>query len=1490
MARKARQIVALILSMLMILSSVTVFAADDTEPQQEGEYTLTVNVTGEGSVEVTGEGVTEMADNAYSVPPAITVIVTATPGEGMQLSGITLDGVIQSESFLMPDHDAVLDVTFEAVPKPTSVEENNGTVEKTSESEKTEEPADTGETARVEGNVNTVVPAAEKIEPGIDLSSYVMLATTRSSGIPSVGDQVTGSCYIGDTWNVNYPYQDYFYVSDFSGDLAGAVTVQDFECLDPTAALPHNMNASYVATVTEVNVSEGYVEYYVRITPPGATDGTTTDGSGHLTGYQHVGGKVRVTREFVGSIELYKSSANPDLTDNNSCYDRSGAVYGVYNGSNKIAELTTDSNGYAKVENIPAGNYTVKEITAPKGYALDLTAHNVTVTSGQTATVTVSDVPQSDPVTILLGKVDAETTQNMPQGSASLEGAEFTVKFYGVESKGGNQTDPAEDGIQPLRTWVVRTDDRGFTRLGESYKVSGDEFYKLGGVVTLPLGILTIQETKAPEGYLLNDEVFVRQITSSGTAESVNTYNEPTIPEDVIRGDIQIVKYGESNAETDDSSADIKRPLEGVKFHLTSKTTQEVYTIITDEQGIASTTQLRDEDNERGGLPFDTYIVTEESPYPEYDPVAPFEVTISEEGQTLYYILRNDTVDAPIRIQKLDETTGKVIPVAGAQFQILDQDKNPITMTIYYPELIEIDTFETDASGSFTLPEKLEYGTYYLHEVKAPEGYLLGGEDIQFVVDQEYQWDDPLTVQYADAPAKGKIRITKTDAETDAVIPSGAEFTVTAAEDIVTPDGTVRVTAGTVVDTVTTGQDGTVETSELFLGEYIVKETKAPEGYVLNKTEFEVTLEYADQETEIVYGNVTVPDELAKGKIRITKTDAETGKIIPSGAEFEIQAAEDIVTPDGTVRVTEGTVVDTVTTGQDGTAESSELYLGKYIVKETKAPEGYILNKTEFEVTLEYADQETEIVYGSTTVPDAPAMGRIEIVKTDSETGDLLEGAEFTVTAAEDITTPDGTVRAAAGDVVDTITSNKDGTAISKNLYLGKYTVTETKQPAGYILPDQTWEVELTYKDQNTELVTETLEVENDATVVIIDKKVTGSEQRLSGVKFAIWNKDTEDPVDPGMTYKDIYKTDREGKIRLERFVPGTYCIREVQGVPGYAIDSTIHEFTIDEDGRVNGQAEITITIENAKTEIVETNALNLDTGDQNAYPKQINATDTVSINNLQPEMEYTLTWVVADALTGQPLREGDLLTGDLITGEQIFTATEAQMDIVQDISFDASEFAGRTLVIYEYLYQEDILISEHTDPDDAKQQLYIRNPELHTTAIDVKSGTHEAIAKDNVTIRDIVDHFDILPGTYTLRGIVMDQATGKPLQIDGKMITAEKEIQVTEEDGTVNMEFSFDASELNNRSIVIYEYLYQDNELITSHEDINDKDQTITFKVGKLTVDMPGNDGSGIALKTGDDSAAIFRLIGTILIAISIIGMIVAFKGKGRKKSENKE
>lgn len=1422
MREKGKRLIAIILSCLLLLSNVTVYAATEAEAQSDTQNTVSVNASEE----------------------AVTLPEEPTNGSAGE------EAVVQNE----PNAEDTSD-----------------------ETEETETLAPINETDPLE------ILETPKNMVGIEISSFNFLPTTRSIGIPAVGSTATGTCYIGDTWNVNYPYQDYFYVNNFTGDLTGAVTVQDFECLDPTAALPAHKNASYEATVTEVNAAGGYVEYYVRVTPPGATDGVTRPDGEHLSGYQHVGGKVRVYRAFTGSLELIKSSANQTITNGNSCYSLKGAVYGLYQNGIEIARKTTDVNGYAKFENVTAGNYDLKEITPPKGYALDKTIYPVTINSSQTTRVDVKDYPQSDPVSILLGKVDKDTTQNMPQGSASLEGAEFTIKYYAVQS----DKDPAETGKKPVRTWIMKTDENGKCKLDEKYKVSGDEFWKKPfGVATLPLGTITIQETKAPKGYLLNEEIFVRQITSKGTAESVETYNMPTIEEEVIRGDIQLVKYGETNDEPGDSGADIKKPLKDIKFHLTSKTTGDVYTIITDEQGVATTKQLGTSD--RGNLPFDTYTVSEESPYPEYDIIAPFEVTVDEEGKTYTYILRNDTVDAPLSVQKVDKETGKVIPIAGAQFQILDENKKPITMKVSYPTPMEIDTFETDANGSFTLPEKLEYGSYYLHETKAPEGYLLGIEDIPFVVDQEFDWENPLSITYPDAPAKGKIRVTKTDKETDKPIPSGAEFTVTAAEDITTPDGTIRTEKGTVVATLTTDEKGKAETEALYLGKYVVKETKAPNGYLLNPKEFAVTLEYEDQETEIVYGNVTVPDELAKGKIRVKKTDAETGNGL-SGAEFEIRAKEDIITPDGTVKVKAGTVVDTIKTSDKGTAETKELYLGKYEVQETKAPEGYLLNTQKYPVELIYADQETEIVYGDVTVPDELAKGQIEILKKDEETGNLLSGAEFTVTAAEDITTPDGTLRAEKGTVVDTIVTDTTGIAKSKELYLGKYIVKETKQPIGFIRPNQTWDVELKYADQKTELVKENLTIKNQPTEIIIDKKETGTDKPLEGVKFVIWNKDKEDPIDPGMQHKEIYTTDANGKIRLLYLEPGNYAVAEVESIPGYAWDDKIiYEFTITEDGRVDGEVSHTIPVGNDRTEITETNAINVSTGTQDAYAVDLTVIDTVSMVNLMPNREYKLQLILADAKTGEPLKVKDQPSGDLLTTEKTFTADTSKMDVDMQIEFDASPFAGRTIVVYEYLYQDGVEISKHEDPNDKKQQLYVKDKlKLNTTAIDLISGTHEAIAKKDVTIRDNVDHFGLIAGQeYVLKGILMDQTTGKPLVINGKQITAEKSVQIETADGTVPIDFTLDASELNNRSIVVYEYLYHNGQLIASHEDITDEDQTITFKVGSLKPILPPNKGGGLlsALKTGDFSDITpfaIALIGTGAIILSI----VVYKKKKREE-----
>lgn len=245
---------------------------------------------------------------------------------------------------------------------------------------------------------------------------------------------------------------------------------------------------------------------------------------------------------YSGYVQLMKTSANPSITDGNSCYSLAGAEYGVYTDlsyTNQVGTLTTDEWGNSNILEVNAGIYHIKEITAPLGFALDDNVYTVTVTAGQTATISVQDIPQNDPIAILLQKVDASTGLSIAQGNTSLEGAEFTVKYF----SGFYNTNPEDQGILATRTWVLKTDQNGIAMLSEHFKVAGDMFYNnSNGMITLPLGTTTIQETKAPEGYLINPEIFIRQITSAGTVEGVSTYNAPIVPETVIHGGVRLQK------------------------------------------------------------------------------------------------------------------------------------------------------------------------------------------------------------------------------------------------------------------------------------------------------------------------------------------------------------------------------------------------------------------------------------------------------------------------------------------------------------------------------------------------------------------------------------------------------------------------------------------------------------------------------------------------------------------------------------------------------------------------------------------------------------------------------------------------------------------------------------------------------------------------------------------------------------------------------------
>lgn len=302
------------------------------------------------------------------------------------------------------------------------------------------------------------------------------------------------------------------------------------------------------------------------------------------------GTQCLITFHNKGKLKLKKASSNPGISDNNPCYSLDGATYGVYSDSGctqQVGTLTCNASGDSNVIDIAPGTYYVKETKAGKSYALDEGIHQVNVSGGQTATVNVTDAPQNDPADMLVAKVDSETGKASPLGAGTLAGAEFTVKYYDGFYTQESLPEKA------TRTWVLKTDEDGFTGISSArenpdvYLSSGDSFYQTadGKMNTLPLGTVTIQETKAPAGYLLSDStVRLQQITSNTSAEFVSTFvkpseDAPTVREQVKRGDIAFNKvHGEDMTG-----------LANVPFKITSKTTGETHIAITDVNGILTT-------------------------------------------------------------------------------------------------------------------------------------------------------------------------------------------------------------------------------------------------------------------------------------------------------------------------------------------------------------------------------------------------------------------------------------------------------------------------------------------------------------------------------------------------------------------------------------------------------------------------------------------------------------------------------------------------------------------------------------------------------------------------------------------------------------------------------------------------------------------------------------------------------------------------------------
>ena len=809
-----------------------------------------------------------------------------------------------------------------------------------------------------------------------------------------------------------------------------------------------------------------------------------------------------------GWIDLIKKSANEGITNNNGCYSLEGAVYGIYSDGVKVDEITTDKNGYAKSSILPVGNYTVKEITASTGYDLDENTYSVTVVKDQTVRANSNETPGNDPIGIEIVKNDVETL-GLPQGDATLEGAEFTVKYYDGYYTKNNLPENA------TRTWVVKTINRknkyvaGITYSNSFIKEKSDElFYDEAGAPVLPLGTISVEETKAPKGYLLKgntlnvtdtatgnistvkDTNYVAQVTKEYQGAKLqfgNDANELVVTEKVKKQKIQIFKSGYRNG-----MSEVVKGLQGAEFTFKLKsevdhggwdnaTTYDVIT--TGEDGWAITKDL----------PYGQYIVRETKTPKDFYTNPDFFVSVTKDTSEIKndadkvkkVILNNRPVETQLKLVKQDEETGKTVSLNSASFKIFaDQDILDGGNIVY------------------------KKGQYITQKVggKKYDTFTTNSDNV-VVVKTEYTNDDD---------EKGEVFLPL----------------------------------------------------QFFAGKYHLEEVKVPTGFIgLGKTQsFEMSglLDYTkDEDGDPIY-TVTVRDEQPKGEIKLNKTVADLDTDVDlvdrsdlSKIQFVLKAKENIYSPvDGSLMFAKDDVITTENSGAivnsgtevgngvyalstDGHLDISNLPMGvgeaQYYLQEVKTLDGCVLDTTKYDAVFKQSDYTTKTYIKSFDIENKTTD--FEFNKTDVTGDKEVEGAQLTVTDEE-------------GNVVDQWTSTDKVHSI-EGLVVGKtYTLSETVTAKDYV---KATDIKFTVKN-SSELETVTMK---DKQVSFTKTDVTG-EKEVEGAEITVTDKVTGKVVDKWTSTKESHFINglEEGR---------TYILSETVSPEEY-VKSTDIEFTVSKE------------------------------------------------------------------------------------------------------------------------------------------------------------------------------------------------------------------------------------------------------------------------------------------------------------------------------------
>ena len=835
-------------------------------------------------------------------------------------------------------------------------------------------------------------------------------------------------------------------------------------------------------------------------------------------------------------------------------------------------------------------------------------------------------------------------------------------------------------------------------------------------------------------------------------------------------------------------------------------------------------------------------------------------------------------------IKHTDDGSTKIeTPEKGAEFQVYLKSSGSYAKATES----ERDTLVCDEYG-FAETKDLPYGTYTVHQTK-------GWNGTEFIADFDvFISENNKTYKYLinNASLESYVKIVKVDSETGKQIPyAGAGFQIYDPNDkLVTM--TYTYPEVTTIDTFYTNSDGYLITPEtLPYGKgYSVVEVQAPYGYVLDSTPiyFDITAENTTEENGVTIVKTEKKNTPQKGTITVEKTGEIFSNVTSSGekeivyqpeyslnglsgAVFEIYADEDITTPDGTVRVKEDTLVDTVITGTNGKATSNEFYLGKYRVVEKTAPYGFVLNKTVNHIELTYSGQNEKVTSTSTSFTNDRQKVIIDLTKILEQnekfnigSNDEILNVSFGLYADEDLKASNGTVIPENG-LLEIITCNEKGKAtFTTDLPIGSYYVKEISTDSHYILSEKKYPVVFEYAGQDTATVHISVNdgepIENEIIYGTIQglkiDRETG--ENITGALFGLFSitetKFTEETAI--MTAES-----NEGGIFEFTNVPyGEYIVRELKPAEGYLPNEENYTVTISKNKEI-----IEITVENDKIPELGTTAI-IDGKKEVGATEVFTLEDVVEYKHLVPGKEYTVKGVLMDKATGEPL----LIDEKEIRSETTFTPDEPTGEVIVSFEFDARYIKKDTdIVVFESLYSKDKELAVHADIEDEGQTVTVKIPEIGTKAS--VDGKKEFTANGDITIDDVVSYKNLTAGKeYTISGVLMDKSTGKAFLVDGKEIRSEVTFTPETADGEVTVSFTFDGSVITkNTEVVVFETLYRDETEIAVHADIDDKDQTVTIHPQPEPEKPQTGDNSNIGFWIGLGAVALGGLVSVVIIKI---------------------